>query len=80
MRQGRPPLNFPDKSSQPGKQPSASSLANANPKYANLSGKEPSKFVGVSWNRKNQKWVVQICIDGKQIYLGSFIEEDEVGQ
>jgi hypothetical protein len=70
VRQGRPPLNFPEK---PTKQPLA-----ANPKYANKSEKEPSKYVGVSWNRKNQKWVVQICIDGKQIYLGSFAEEDEV--
>mmetsp|Transcript_44101 Transcript_44101/g.86857 ORF Transcript_44101/g.86857 Transcript_44101/m.86857 type:complete len:260 (-) Transcript_44101:41-820(-) len=36
-----------------------------------------SKFVGVSWNSRNQKWIVQICIDGKQMYLGSYQEEEE---
>mmetsp|Transcript_46434 Transcript_46434/g.93725 ORF Transcript_46434/g.93725 Transcript_46434/m.93725 type:complete len:353 (+) Transcript_46434:33-1091(+) len=71
IRQGRPPLNFPEKSPK---------QVSANPKYLNKAEREASKFVGVSWNRKNQKWVVQICIDGKQIYLGSFVEEEEAAR
>lgn len=34
-----------------------------------------SKYVGVSWMVKNRKWVSKIYINGKQIYLGSFIKE-----
>jgi len=36
-----------------------------------------STFVGVSFNRKNQKWLSQITVKGKQVYLGSFHSEQE---
>jgi hypothetical protein len=36
-----------------------------------------SRFKGVTWSRRNQRWFARICFDGKQIHLGSFrIEED----
>ena len=31
-----------------------------------------SGFKGVSWYKNNNKWLAQIYIDGKKIYLGSF--------
>ena len=40
----------------------------------------PSKYTGVSWNRKNQKWIVQLCLNGKQRYLGSFVDEEEAAR
>ena len=32
---------------------------------------------GVYWNKKNSKWVAEICINGKGMYLGSFPYEEE---
>lgn len=32
---------------------------------------------GVSWSTKNKRWVAQIYINGKQNYLGSFINIDD---
>ena len=31
-----------------------------------------SKYVGVCWHKKNNKWHTQITINGKQIHLGYF--------
>ncbi len=36
-----------------------------------------SKFVGVSWYKKNKKWLARIRIDGKQKHLGYFDDEKE---
>ena len=36
-----------------------------------------SKFVGVSWNKQNKKWVAKIRIDGKKKNLGYFHDEKE---
>eukprot|EP00613_Pedinella_sp_CCMP2098_P018127 CAMPEP_0171769984 /NCGR_PEP_ID=MMETSP0991-20121206/53252_1 /TAXON_ID=483369 /ORGANISM="non described non described, Strain CCMP2098" /LENGTH=285 /DNA_ID=CAMNT_0012375093 /DNA_START=62 /DNA_END=917 /DNA_ORIENTATION=+ len=44
------------------------------------SGGSSSKFKGVSWDRKNQKWKAQICIDGKSTYLGIFDNEEEAAR
>ena len=37
----------------------------------------PSKFVGVSWDKKEKKWKAQIMIDRKMKYLGYFDDEKE---
>jgi uncharacterized protein YueI len=34
-----------------------------------------SKYKGVSWHSKNKKWISQIMLDNKSIYLGSFDNE-----
>jgi hypothetical protein len=34
-----------------------------------------SKYVGVSWRSDSNKWRSKIFIDGKHIYLGTFINE-----
>lgn len=36
-----------------------------------------SKYKGVYWNKKNKKWIAQIKIDYKNIYLGSFYNEED---
>lgn len=45
---------------------------NRNP-YKNTS----SKFKGVSWNKRDKKWEVQIMLNGKTIHLGLFFDEIE---
>lgn len=35
-----------------------------------------SKYKGVSWCNDRDKWVVQICINGKQTNLGRFYSEE----
>jgi len=40
----------------------------------------PSKFVGVSWNKKDRKWEAKITHDGKQQHLGRFDDEQEAAQ
>jgi hypothetical protein len=31
-----------------------------------------SRFKGVSWRKRERKWVAQICVDGKKFHLGLF--------
>jgi hypothetical protein len=40
----------------------------------------PSKFVGVSWDKKNRKWITRINYDGKKQYLGHFEDEHEAAR
>ena len=40
----------------------------------------PSKYVGVSWNKKNKKWIAQITIDGKRKNLGLYHDEKEAAR
>eukprot|EP01046_Picozoa_sp_COSAG06_P003826 COSAG06_NODE_152_length_21942_cov_4.593234_27_plen_493_part_00 len=40
----------------------------------------PSKFVGVSWIKKDRKWVAKIRHDRKVQYLGSFDDEREAAR
>jgi len=38
-------------------------------------GNYTSAFKGVSWNKKANKWHVQICVNGKVFRLGKFTDE-----
>jgi hypothetical protein len=40
-------------------------------------GEAPSKYRGVNWYKRINKWVAQIGYDGKQYHLGYFEEEEE---
>jgi hypothetical protein len=40
----------------------------------------PSKFVGVSWDKKRRKWKAQISHDGKNQNLGYFDDEREAAR
>ena len=39
-----------------------------------------SLYKGVSWYKQNKKWKSQIQLDGKRIYLGYFIDEEEAAR
>jgi len=39
--------------------------------------KSVSKYTGVFWHSENKKWVAQIVFQGKNKYLGSFLNEDD---
>ena len=39
-----------------------------------------SKYVGVSWNKRVNKWISQIQINGKRIHLGYFSNEVEASE
>jgi hypothetical protein len=41
--------------------------------------KSTSKYTGVYWNKRNEKWMSRILINNKRIYLGSFLSESEAG-
>lgn len=38
------------------------------------------KAKGYSWHRNAKKWTAQICVNGKDIHLGYFIEEASARQ
>ena len=40
----------------------------------------PSKYVGVSWSKKEKKWKAQITIDGKRKNLGLYHDEKEAAR
>ena len=48
-----------------------------NAQNASLSSKNTSGTKGVRWNTTKNKWTAQICINGKTINLGSFINKDD---
>ncbi len=39
-----------------------------------------SKYKGVYWNKRLNKWQTQITFNGKRMYLGLFIDETEAGK
>ena len=41
--------------------------------------KSSSKYKGVYWNTQNQRWHVQIQVDGKGIWLGYYEDEEKAG-
>jgi hypothetical protein len=44
---------------------------NANKKHL----KSSSSYVGVYWNKEARKWKARIKINGKEVYLGAFVNE-----
>jgi NUMOD4 motif./AP2 domain./HNH endonuclease. len=41
---------------------------------------ESSKYRGVTWDKKANRWLSQIQINGKKVYLGRFKNESEASQ
>lgn len=39
-----------------------------------------SQYKGVTWNKRNKKWQAQITIDGKNRYLGLFVDEADAAR
>tara|TARA_R110002126_G_scaffold55782_1_gene149507 strand:- start:470 stop:976 length:507 start_codon:yes stop_codon:yes gene_type:complete len=39
-----------------------------------------SKYIGVTWFKRDKKWMAAIKIDGKRKHLGLFLDEKEAGQ
>lgn len=39
-----------------------------------------SKYRGVTWHKRDKKWVAQITSDGKQKFLGSFLTQEAANQ
>jgi len=64
------PLNFPSAAD--------SDTPHAAAKGAN--GVGPSRFQGVCWDKVHRKWKAQIQIDGKQISLGNFDDEEQAAR
>lgn len=43
---------------------------------AGLSRRNKSGAKGVSWSDRDQKWIAQICVDGRQTRIGAFEDVD----
>lgn len=39
-----------------------------------------SKYLGVSWRKAHKRWIAQIRVDGKDIFLGNFEDEKEAAK
>ena len=48
-----------------------------NAQNAKLSTKNTSGTKGVHYVKKTNKWAAQICINGKQIHLGSYMKKED---
>lgn len=51
-----------------------------NSKNRNLNRNNKSGFKGVYWHERRQRWMAQICADGKQIDLGRFKTKEEAAR
>ena len=48
-----------------------------NSQNRSMSTRNTSGVKGVSWNKNTNKWRADICINGKSIHLGSFLNKDD---
>jgi hypothetical protein len=37
--------------------------------------RKSSQYRGVTWNRKTHKWQAQIRVEGRLLYIGSYVDE-----
>ena len=65
-----PPLPLPPRRKSVAKKHKAATTGEA----------QPSKHVGVMWNKEKQKWRAHIKIDGKQTHLGYFDNEKDAAR
>lgn len=42
--------------------------------------KGSSKYKGVHWSKRYSKWVAQIRVNKRSVYLGAFVNEDDAAQ
>ena len=45
-----------------------------------ITKRNTSGVLGVSWNKQNSKWLAQIYVNGKNVYLGSYINIEDAIQ
>lgn len=45
-----------------------------------LTAKKTSRYPGVSWHKRKEKWGASVRINGKQCYIGYFVSEEEAYQ
>lgn len=50
-----------------------------NPQNQSSNRGSSSTFRGVTWCKRSRKWVAQVQVDGRGIYLGSFHDEEAAG-
>ena len=43
-------------------------------------GRATSRFRGVSWDRRDKRWVAQVKLNGKRVYQKSFLTEHEAAE
>ena len=48
-----------------------------NQRNCSINSRNTSGFVGVSWDKSKNKWVAQITVDLKNIYLGRFVDKED---
>jgi hypothetical protein len=46
-----------------------------NSRNSAMKSNNTSGVVGVSWSRRDKRWRAGICIDGKEIFIGNFIDK-----
>jgi len=46
----------------------------------NKKQKTTSKYPGVSWHKRNKRWIAQISLNGRNKFLGTFIDEGEAAK
>ena len=51
-----------------------------NSKNRSIQVNDQSGFKGIYWHKQNHKWVAQISVDGKCLYLGSFDSPKEAAR
>lgn len=51
-----------------------------NPRFGKKLPNTSSKYMGVTFVKRFNKWVVRITVDGKRVYIGKFLDEIEAAK